>query len=123
MALDQFTGVRIPETEHSMLFSTYSKKAKKTAIYTKGFAYPALGLVGEAGEVAEKFKKIMRDQNGDMTPENKSAIADELGDVLWYIAALGREIGYSLDEIAERNLRKLKSRQERGKLGGSGDNR
>lgn len=109
-----------------MLLNTYQKHAKKTAIYpAKGnnYSYPALGLVGEAGEVAEKIKKIIRDQNGVMTPENKAEIAKELGDVLWYIAILASEIGYDLKKVGEINLAKLKSRAKRDKLKGSGDNR
>lgn len=109
-----------------MLLNTYQKKAKKTAIYpAKGgnYSYPALGLTGEAGEVADKIQKIIRDQNGVLTDENRLEIAKELGDVLWYIANLASEIKYDLKTIAEMNLAKLKSRKERNVLGGSGDNR
>ena len=83
--------------------------------------YPALGLAGEAGEVADKVKKIIRD-NKSLVNE-KQELAKELGDVLWYINALARDIGYSLEVIAEMNLEKLESRKERGTLQGNGDNR
>ena len=85
-------------------------------------AYCALGL-GEAGEVQGKVKKILRDDNGVVLGEKALEIAAELGDVLWYVARLGSELGYTLEEIAQMNLTKLASRKERGVLGGSGDNR
>lgn len=87
------------------------------------YSYPALGLVGESGEVAEKIKKIIRDQDGVLTDENRIEIAKELGDVLWYIAILADEMGVTLDKVAEGNLEKLNSRKKRGVLSGSGDNR
>lgn len=85
--------------------------------------YAVLGLNGEAGEVAEKFKKIMRDKEGIFSDEDTDEILKEIGDVLWYAAALSAEMGYSLEEVAIRNLEKLNSRKERGVLSGSGDNR
>lgn len=109
-----------------MEFNDYQKEARKTAIYPnlgKNFVYPTLGLAGEAGEVAEKVKKIIRDGNGEVTAEKKEELSKELGDVLWYVANLAEELGLNLDDIAKRNLEKLKSRQERGKLKGDGDNR
>lgn len=106
-----------------MNFSEYQKRASATAIYDTKFSvlYPALGLAGEAGEVADKVKKIIRD-NKSLVNE-KQELAKELGDVLWYINALARDIGYSLEVIAEMNLEKLESRKERGTLQGNGDNR
>ena len=109
-----------------MEFSDYQKEARKTAIYPnlgKNFVYPTLGLAGEAGEVAEKIKKVIRDGNGVVSDEKKEELSKELGDVLWYVANLAEELGSNLDDIAKRNLEKLKSRQERGKLKGDGDNR
>lgn len=104
-----------------MNFDEYQKEARKTAIYdtiTDRVTYPALGLSGEAGEVANKVKKMLRDKNLDV-----AGIAKEIGDVLWYCANLAEDLGFSLQGIAEENLSKLKRRQEEGKLGGSGDNR
>lgn len=109
-----------------MKFNEYQSAAEETAIYPREHAviYPALGLAGEAGEVAEKVKKWLRDGNIDAGELHK-----EIGDVLWYIAALCSDLQdvfgeeYSLENAAIRNYQKLKSRQERGVLGGSGDNR
>ena len=81
--------------------------------------YLTLGLVGEAGDIAEKVKKNIRDG----TATDDQALAKELGDVLWYVANLSLEIGYTLSEITDLNIDKLSSRKERGKLGGSGDDR
>lgn len=98
----------------------YQKLAEKTAIYkdTHRILYPALGLAGEAGEVANKVKKMLRDGTFD-----RQAIADEVGDVLWYIAALCRDLNVSMNDLALGNLEKLHSRKARGTLGGSGDKR
>ena len=106
-----------------MNFSEYQKRANATAIYDSKFSilYPTLGLAGEAGEVAEKVKKIIRD-NKNIVDERED-IAKELGDVLWYVAAVARDIGFKLEAIAEMNIEKLESRKERGVLQGNGDNR
>lgn len=108
-----------------MTLNEYQKKALETAVYPQEFKiiYPALGLTGEAGEVADKVKKVIRDNNGTFDDGRKKEIAKELGDVLWYIATLSNDIGYSLDEIAQMNYEKLSSRKERGMISGSGDNR
>jgi NTP pyrophosphatase (non-canonical NTP hydrolase) len=82
-----------------------------------------LGLVGESGEVAEKFKKWVRDLDSDESRIDRADIGQELGDVLWYLAVLADYLDLSLDDIATANLLKLASRQSRGVLGGSGDNR
>jgi NTP pyrophosphatase (non-canonical NTP hydrolase) len=109
-----------------MNFNEYQKLARETAIYSgagKNFAYPALGLCGEAGEVAEKIKRVVRDGRDSVTPEEVKEISKELGDVLWYVANLAAELGLELDAIAGDNIEKLKSRRERGVLHGAGDNR
>ena len=85
--------------------------------------YPALGLCGEAGEVAEKVKKTIRDDGGVLSDQRREALARELGDVLWYLSQLATEADLDLETIAEDNLEKLLSRQERGVLRGSGDDR
>ena len=106
-----------------MNFNEYQKHARSTAIYPKEYKviYPALGLCGEAGEVAEKVKKIVR---GDDRLNNvTSSIVMELGDVLWYVAVLADDLGVTLEEIAQANVDKLKSRMKRKKINGSGDNR
>ncbi|MEK7134370.1 MAG: nucleoside triphosphate pyrophosphohydrolase family protein [Patescibacteria group bacterium] len=109
-----------------MQFSEYEKQAVETAKYPnvgRNFVYPTLGLVGEAGEVAEKIKKILRDESGVVSDEKKEEIKKEMGDVLWYLATLSREFGFTLEDIAKKNIEKLASRRERGVLHGSGDNR
>ena len=109
-----------------MDFNEYQKKSRKTAIYPNqgsNFIYPVLGLVGESGEVAEKIKKVLRDNNGIIDKERKQAIEKELGDVLWYIAQIATELNLSLNKVADLNLKKLRDRQKRNKLNGDGDNR
>ena len=108
-----------------MELSDYQLRSRRTAIYPRevGLSYPALGLAGEAGEVAEQIKKSIRDDAGVLTAERREALAKELGDVLWYLAQLATELELELDEVAEANLQKLRSRQLRGVLSGSGDDR
>jgi NTP pyrophosphatase (non-canonical NTP hydrolase) len=105
--------------------SDYQRLSRRTAEYPREawLAYPALGLAGEAGEVAEHAKKAIRDDGGAIDPERRAAMAKELGDVLWYVAQLASELELSLEQIAEENLQKLLSRQRRGVLSGSGDDR
>jgi NTP pyrophosphatase (non-canonical NTP hydrolase) len=106
-------------------FSEYQRLSRRTAMYPReaGLSYPTLGLAGEAGEVAEQIKKSIRDDGGEMTPERRAALSKELGDVLWYLAQLATELDLDLDEVAQANLDKLRSRQLRGVLSGSGDDR
>jgi len=105
--------------------SDYQRLSRRTAEYPREawLAYPALGLAGEAGEVAEHAKKAIRDDGGEVVAERRAAMAKELGDVLWYVAQLATELELDLDEIAHANLEKLLSRQRRGVLSGSGDER
>lgn len=104
---------------------TYSKEAYEARFYKDQNALMVyvLGLCGEAGEVAEKFKKLHRDQDAEMTPEFKQGVKKELGDVLWYINTIGQELGFTLEEIAQGNLEKIGSRKARGTQHGNGDDR
>jgi NTP pyrophosphatase (non-canonical NTP hydrolase) len=108
-----------------MTFDEYQSAAHETAIYPQdvALAYVTMGLVGEAGEIANKAKKVYRDHGGIMSDDDKFVLAKELGDVLWYCAELASILDFDLSEVAKANIAKLQSRQERGKLGGSGDNR
>jgi NTP pyrophosphatase (non-canonical NTP hydrolase) len=108
-----------------MELSEYQRLSRRTAEYPRDawLAYPSLGLAGEAGEVAEHAKKAIRDDGGTVTDERRRAMAKELGDVLWYVAQLASELGVELEDIARANLDKLSSRQQRGVLSGSGDDR
>ena len=112
--IDHFADMQSP----IMDMGYYQQEAVKTAIYTDPIIYTALGLGNEAGEVQGKVKKMLRDGTF-----NTDAIAAEIGDVLWYIAALCRDLEIDMAEVALKNLSKLKSRQERGTIQGSGDNR
>jgi len=107
-------------------FATYQHESRKTALYPAighPVVYPALGLAGEAGEVAGKIKKVFRDNGGVVTQEMREAIKAELGDVLWYLAQVCTELDLSLQEVAQSNLDKLLSRMERGVIRGDGDKR
>lgn len=108
-----------------MTLNEYQTAARGTAIYPKEreIIYPTLGLTGEAGEVADKVKKVIRDNQDQFTPERKHQIALELGDVLWYAASLAHDLGYTLDEVAQMNIDKLASRMNRNKIHGEGDER
>ena len=109
-----------------MNFQEYQIEARKTAQYpTLGHAivYPALGLAGESGEVAEKVKKAMRDDCQIITDERKQELIKEVGDCLWYLSAVCDELNTTLEWVAFTNIEKLKSRLDRNKINGSGDNR
>ena len=109
-----------------MNFDRYQQKSREFAVYPdldKNYIYPLLGLVGESGEVVEKIKKVIRDNDGLINEEKLKEIAAELGDVLWYLAQLCVELGVNLDDVAKWNLEKLASRASRGTLHGSGDHR
>ena len=121
-----------------MELNDYQRKARSTATYGESvvrissdrkaydilkLAYTALGLSGEAGEVADKIKKIIRDDFGYISDIKRTELIKELGDVMWYVANIAHELGYDLDVVALINIEKLKSRQERDAISGEGDNR
>lgn len=109
-----------------MTFDEYQKAALRTAAdKTKKneLFHLVLGLVGEAGEIAEKMKKIVRDQNSDESKVDTADLKKELGDVLWHVAVLASYFDISLEDVGATNITKLADRQKRGVLGGSGDNR
>lgn len=109
-----------------MNFNEYQAKAITTAIYPdqgKNIIYPTLGLTGEAGEVSELIKKMIRDDAGVLTEERRAKLAKELGDVLWYVAVVAYESGLMLGDVARGNIDKLASRKERGQISGSGSDR
>lgn len=116
-----------------LTFTQYQSRTGQTAVYPRvglqhagevhGWPYTVLGLVGEAGEVAEKVKKLLRDKGGRVEKEDRDVIAKELGDVLWYVSQTATEFGLSLEDIAQGNLAKLADRKARGRLSGSGDQR
>jgi len=109
-----------------MNFKDYQQIVKKTSIYPdqgNNVAYATLGLAGEAGEVADKVKKLIRDSHGILTPDKRTEMIKELGDVLWYLTACASELGVDLEEVAAQNAHKVEDRKERGVLSGEGDNR
>lgn len=115
-----------PATVTRVLLSDYQARSRATAVYPQAgenLLYPTLGLCGEVGEVAEKVKKMIRDDAGVLSAERRTALAGELGDVLWYLAQVATEAELDLDAIAVANLDKLSSRRLRGVLHGSGDDR
>lgn len=103
-----------------MDLNAYQREARKTAVYPVelGLIYSVLGLTGEAGELANKVKKTIRDGNVSV-----DELAAELGDVLWYVSAVADNLGFKLEYIAETNLNKLRNRAERNAIKGSGDDR
>lgn len=106
----------------------YQEGARETAIYPGqnrflGLLYTVMGLGGEAGELSNKVKKLMRDHQYRLHEAARERLINELGDVLWYVAAVSSELGVTLDTVASRNLEKLAARQKTGALGGSGDER
>ena len=117
------------EFKAALSMNEYQAETASTAIYKWRVIYPALGLSNEAGEVGGKLKKLIRDEGlkfdgtDNLTDKQRADIGSELGDVLWYIAALARDLGLSLNEVAHMNLEKLSDRKARGKIGGSGDDR
>jgi len=114
------------DQEEEMTFRRFQRLAMRPAFYPNlgsNPTYPVLGLNGEAGEVAEKVKKLMRDDGGVITEAHREAVRKELGDVLWYVAATAYEFGFTIEDCAVSNIEKLYDRMDRGKLKGSGDDR
>lgn len=113
-----------------MNFDEYQEKAAKYDLFEAtedlkevGFIEKVLGLVGEAGETADKIKKLLRDKDGMVSDEDRALVVKELGDTLWYLAAISRYLNTPLSEVAEGNIEKLESRYQRNKLHGEGDER
>jgi NTP pyrophosphatase (non-canonical NTP hydrolase) len=107
-----------------MTLDDYQKKALKTLTPTaNNLTYTILGLASEAGEAAGKLKKWIRDQDSDPEKLDKEALASELGDALWYVAVASHKLGFTLEQVAGKNVGKLSNRYERGAISGSGDNR
>lgn len=106
-------------------FKEYQELSKTTAIYSrdKALEYVVLGLVSEAGEIAGKLKKIIRDSDGTMSEEQRAELIKEGGDCIWYLSQFFTELGCDFDQAATENIEKLLSRKERGVLKGNGDNR
>jgi len=113
--------------ESVMDFRDYEDFTDTVSIYPgagslSGLSYSGLGL-GEAGEVQNQLKKVIRDDAGIVSDSRKEKIIDELGDLLFYVARVAKDLGVSLGVVAQRNIIKLESRKERGKIVGDGDNR
>lgn len=115
-----------------MTLNEYQQKSLTTELMKRpdtikatdpSFVAKILGLVGEAGEVAEKIKKIVRDKDGLISDDDRAEIKKELGDVLWYVSVMSDYLGLELEEVACANIEKLASRKQRGTSRGSGDNR
>jgi NTP pyrophosphatase (non-canonical NTP hydrolase) len=108
-----------------MTLNEYQQMAINTAIYDDKYKvnYPILGLVGEAGELANKYKKVLRDHGGIMPEDKLKELRSELGDCAWYLATIARDLDITLEEVCAENLVKLESRMERNVIAGSGDNR
>ena len=111
-----------------MDFNEYQKLSSRTATFEGKVGeyklmYLCLGLAGESGEVIEKIKHVIRDQEGVMTPEKREGIKKELGDVLWYLSQLARTCDLPFDEVARANIEKLADRHARGVIRSEGDSR
>ena len=125
MKLEQEVEQFLKEKYNMSDFNAYQRSASKTAIYPDEhrIMYPALGLAGEVGEVANKVKKLIRDGPDGRPDDWREQISSEIGDVLWYCAALATDLNLTLGMIASQNEKKLSARKKSGTIGGSGDNR
>ena len=112
-----------------MDFDEYQEQAKRSDTFEScslsevGFIEKIMGLAGEAGEAVDKFKKILRDKNGEISDEDRESIVKELGDVMWYVASIARYMDVPLSEVAAKNIEKLDGRLKRGTVHGAGDER
>ncbi len=111
-----------------MEFNDYQKKSRVHAFYPnqnspESYQYLVLGLVGEAGELAEHYKHALRDDGGEITEDTRRLVSKELGDVLWYLANLAYELGYDFEDVAKSNLQKIEDRVKHGTLKGRGSDR
>lgn len=116
------------EVQEANTFTAYQILARETAIYPErgklgGLLYTTIGLGGEIGEIQNKVKKILRDNNGEVSDIQRKDIASELGDILWYLSATCDELGIALAGVAIANIQKLSARKSAGTIGGSGDHR
>jgi len=119
---EEMTSIPVEAPGYSL--DEYQRDAIALDISSKhGVPYYALGVAGEAGEVAEKAKKLLRDDDGVLTEERREAMLKELGDVIWYVSVLAAKLGYKFSEVGHSNITKLRERQANGKLRGDGDNR
>lgn len=111
-----------------MDFDEYEKLAARTAIFNDSQRLYrlydiGLGIAGESGELVEKLKKMIRDDDGQVTDEKREALKKEIGDVLWYLSQLSSALGFKFSEAAAANIKKLEDRYARDMIKGSGDNR
>ena len=122
-------GKKYINIDTPLTLNEYQERMSDTAIYKWPVIYPALGLANEAGECLGKIKKMIRDDDVrfggtlEITPQQRADLGAEIGDVLWYIAALSKDLDLTLEEVGQMNLDKLADRKIRGKLKGSGDHR
>jgi NTP pyrophosphatase (non-canonical NTP hydrolase) len=118
-------GGEVKKERPSMTLNDYQQKALSTNINEGTYLFfdRMFGLVGEAGEMADKVKKWIRDDKADWEKLDKDLMVSELGDVLWYVATLAETLGFTLDEVAQRNVEKLADRHKRSAIKGSGDKR
>ena len=107
----------------AIVTDSYENSGKNISVTELAFLNKVLGLVGESGEVAEKIKKVLRNQDGKMSEDDKEEIIKELGDILWYMAVLSSYLGYDFETVAKNNLDKLADRAKRGVIKSKGDNR
>jgi NTP pyrophosphatase (non-canonical NTP hydrolase) len=109
----------------NLTFKEYQLLSSDTRIYPEKFKviYPALGLSGEVGETLELVKKALRDENGEFSAERLEHLHKEIGDIIWYLAAICEDLGFDFGVVAQQNLDKLRSRKDRGVLSGSGNDR